>query len=402
MRKKYFAAVASAGLLIGCAGPVGSSGSPGFGMAQQGAAPNSQFAGAASSPWNGATTGLNAAGANAPNSKPAGWAEKLKSTFTQNPLKTLGLTGAAAAPQKMDSISLGYPTGKPSPELLLSMASLTTKAGDPARARELYNQVLAADPTNVEALLGLARIEDKAEQYPLALAYYQQAASANPNNATVLNHLGLCLARMERFDEAVLALHAATKLQPSNPLYRNNIATVLVQLNQLDNALAELNVAHPPAAAHYNLAVLLNQQGRPAEAVDFAAKAVQIDPQIQPARNLLASLAPGSVAQTSGAVGPASPRVALAAGQPTTPAPASQGPATTVNAHATSHPYPATGYSPWPTVGSAQPGAAMAPPNSPTGSPAPNRAAGHSVEMPVSAGASPPEGANLSLLPPIG
>jgi Tfp pilus assembly protein PilF len=232
------------------------------------------------------------------------------------------------------------------------------------------------------------------------LAIYQHAAASHPDNATVLNDLGLCFARAGQMDQSLQALHAATKVSPTNPLFRNNIAKVLVEVNQLDNALAELSVVHAPATANYNLAVLLSEAGRPQEAAHFASVALQIDPQIQPARMLLAALNPSAAPATYGAPSYGAPYVASATAATSSVAmrPTSAGTPAVPDVQLSN----TTGYSPWPTPGSASAmkPAVPTPPFNPASQPWPDAA---NAEVPLTgAGAPTSAGPEPTVLPPVG
>lgn len=67
----------------------------------------------------------------------------------------------------------------------------------------------------------------------------------------------------------------------------HNIATVLVEIGRTDDALKHLSSAHPPAISHYNLGQLLNRRDRTKDAVVWFQRALQIDPNLVPAQQML-------------------------------------------------------------------------------------------------------------------
>jgi len=195
--------------------------------------------------------------------------------------------GSGLAP---DPISLAHPTGPVNPGLYLAAARLQEDNQEYEAAEKSYRQVLEMDAHNIEALAGLAHIYDRQDQMQKAIGWYQLAVQHHPLAAQVHNDLGICLARQSRYQEALQSLGQSVQLQPDRPLYRNNIATVLIEVGQIDAALQHLGHVHGPAEAHYNAGFLLHQRGRNEEAVQQFQLALQVNPNMQPARQWLARL----------------------------------------------------------------------------------------------------------------
>jgi tetratricopeptide (TPR) repeat protein len=235
---------------------------------------------------------------NFPNGSPAkpkvSWTKKVTGLFTGKSSQQPIGPSVPKTSLKQDPISLGYQTAPPNAQLYLSLASVSEQTGDSQKARGLYHQALSMQPDHLEGLLALARLEDRENQLDAALHYYLQAVQLSPNCAKALNDLSLCYARRGQLTEAVAPLEQAIRQSPAKQLYRNNLAKVLVELNQNQLALQHLLAVHPPGVAHYNLGVVLHQQGRDAQAVEALSKAVCVDPNLVAARDLLAQLNPES------------------------------------------------------------------------------------------------------------
>jgi len=239
------------------------------------------------------------------------WKERLLTPLKRNPFAAIPTAQQPAAQQQ--AISPTDPAIDPrtaTPELFIGLAQISHRAGNVTQARQYYQQALALNPTHLEALLGAARMEDRERQLDVAQMLYQRAATAYPRNATALNDLALCLARRNDLQGARQALQQAIQVEPTKPLYRNNIAKVLVELNQQNEALAQLSAVHAPAAAQYNLGVLLSQKGREREAIERFTQANKLDPSFEPARIALT--------QKTGAAltPPPSPERSIANGNP--------------------------------------------------------------------------------------
>jgi tetratricopeptide (TPR) repeat protein len=213
---------------------------------------------------------------------------------------------AKNAPKEIDPISLEFESGPASPALYVSMAQMADQGGNSAHARGMYQKALQLDSKNLDALLGLARLEDREGNLEPALQLYQQAVTHHPQDARALNDLALCHARCGQMQQSLQLLTKAVQMNPTKALYRNNIAKVLIELNQFEPAMGHLMAVNEPAVANYNMAALLQERGRTAEAIPFLQNAVAIKPNMPEANKLLASLTGTAPAnQVMAAAGPA-------------------------------------------------------------------------------------------------
>ena len=145
------------------------------------------------------------------------------------------------------------------------------QAGDIAKARAEYQQVLREEPANRDAMLGLAAVEMRAQRYDLSYGYYQRILQADPRDpyaqagllalrgeqldpvlvesrvksllaadreANVLYFtLGNQYAQQGRWAEAQQAYFKAFAAEPDNADYAFNVAVSLDQLRQTKLAL---------------------------------------------------------------------------------------------------------------------------------------------------------------------
>jgi tetratricopeptide (TPR) repeat protein len=208
------------------------------------------------------------------------WA-KTKSAFTIEPK-------VVHAP---DPLSLNSPVGEMGADVYFATARLHESQGNLARADELYRKALEISPNDLTLLVHCARMHDRAGNFDRAEETYRRAIAAHPREAAAYNDLALCLARRNRLTESADFLRKAVQLQGDSVLYRNNLATVLAEMGRTDEALTHLTAAHGPAVANYNLGYLLHKSGRSQEATACLRRALEIDPQMAPAEQLLASIA---------------------------------------------------------------------------------------------------------------
>jgi Tfp pilus assembly protein PilF len=273
MRKVWFAVWAVAGMTAGCAG----SANP---------------------------VGLHGVAASAPKAswteKASSWTEKAKAPFKKS-WASVERMMPSSKPKAPLAAEEPFDPRKATPELYVELAQMSHRSGNVTQARELYQKALAKDPNCLDALLGAARMEDREGRFDVALMLYQRAVAAHPKNATAINDLALCHARRGELAAAHHMLEQAVRLDPQKALYRNNVAKVLVEQNSLQPAMNHLIAVHPPAAANFNMAVLLTETGRKAEAGQYLAQALAIDPRMEPARVMLAqhSGSPGVEASAS-------------------------------------------------------------------------------------------------------
>lgn len=209
-----------------------------------------------------------------------------------------GVTGALTPETPVtpapDPTSLTSP-GRPSPRLHVEVARLNEHAGRLDEAERHYLEALRLDRNDLSAMLNYARLKDRQGKAAEALDLYRRAVEAHPREAPAYNYLGLHYDRRKMPDAAAAAFTQAVQLKPDEPLYRNNLAHVLVQLGQLSAAFEHLHGVHGESVAYYNLGYLLHQRGQREAAVQHLAAALRRNPNLTPARQLLAELAPDAV-----------------------------------------------------------------------------------------------------------
>lgn len=244
--------------------------------------------------------------------EPSGWTDKFVASMKEYSPDIFGeKKPLKAAPTPTNEAPFDPKTA--TPELHVALAQMSHRNGQIPQARQHYQKALAMDPKHLDALLGAARMEDREGRLDVAQMLYQRAAQAHPKSATAQNDLALCYARRGDLPTAAKILDEAVRIEPRKALYRNNAAKVLVEMNQVKPAMDHLTAVHTPAVANYNMAVLLSERGRGAEAVPFLGQALALDPTMQPAHDMLAQL-----------TAPATPQGerSIVARQPANPAPA--------------------------------------------------------------------------------
>lgn len=189
-----------------------------------------------------------------------------------------------------DPLSLANTPDRLDAGIYLSTGRILEQQGKFDDASKQYAKALEENPDSLLALISYGRLLERQGKSTAALEYYQRAAEAHPDNAIAMNDLGLCYLKLKRVDDALAAIFKATTIEPENKRYRNNMASALVEGNRLEEAYSQLEYAHGPAAGHYNLGYLLYKKGDIQLARTHVSLALEKDPNLAAARQLLAIL----------------------------------------------------------------------------------------------------------------
>jgi len=169
-------------------------------------------------------------------------------------------------------------------EQWLETATEHHRAGDLAKARRLYDQVLASDPGHGLALFRSGLLELQAGHPDAALLRIEQASTAAPDEARYRVGLGQALQTLNRWDEAANAYEAALRLQPEFPDISNSLGICLQRAGRLAQAATAYRRAllqHPGnAAIMANLGTVLRETGGLHEAVELLRAAAILEPRV--------------------------------------------------------------------------------------------------------------------------
>ncbi|MFK7735925.1 MAG: tetratricopeptide repeat protein [Pirellulaceae bacterium] len=209
-------------------------------------------------------------------------------------------TFTAKDPDNMDPLSLANMPSKESlgPEIWVTQGQLYESQNNFTKALDNYTKALELDPQSEPALLSTARLYARQEQHGTAADFFSKAIAVNPDSAT-FNELGLSLKAQGRLAEAQASVRKAIELDASNPRYRNNLAGMLVSAGRADEAVQELQQVFPPAVANYNVAYLQYQNKNTAAAHQHLQSALDIDPNLKIARDLMAQIGNNNAVQSA-------------------------------------------------------------------------------------------------------
>lgn len=186
-----------------------------------------------------------------------------------------------------DPVSLSNIPSEVGVDVYLTSARVLENKGNSEGAERQYRSALEKYPTNRRALISYARLLHREGRLSESRAIYLRAAEAHANDPVVHNDLGLCQAKMGQVEEALASVFKAITLAPSEGRYRNNIATILANNGRLEEAYSQLEQAHGPVVANYNLGYLLYRNGERDGAIHYWNAALKADPGFKPARQML-------------------------------------------------------------------------------------------------------------------
>jgi tetratricopeptide (TPR) repeat protein len=158
------------------------------------------------------------------------------------------------------------------------------------QARKAYQQALQIEPTNLAALTALARLYANRGDHARAVATYQKATRAHPTQLELWYELGMCHARNKEWDAALQSLRRAVALDPENRSSNRSLGFCLARAGRIDESFAVLAKLDGEASAHYNLARMLHHMHQDNLGKQHLRIALQIQPDLTPAKQLLETL----------------------------------------------------------------------------------------------------------------
>jgi len=172
------------------------------------------------------------------------------------------------------------------PEIWVANGQSYEAKRDFAKALDNYTRALELEPANEAALVSTARLYARQGQHSQATEFFNKAIATKPN-ASILNELALTYQKQGKSAEAQSSVRQAIGLDPANARYRNNLAGMLVASGRSDEAVNELQQVFPPAVANYNVAYLHFSNQNIAAAQQHLQVAIQADPNLGEARELM-------------------------------------------------------------------------------------------------------------------
>jgi Tfp pilus assembly protein PilF len=196
-------------------------------------------------------------------------------------------TSTSPADSATNSLSKSNSIG---PEVYVMTGQLNESKGEYGKALDNYSKALEADPKCVSAMLSMARLYDRQNESEKSISFYNKAIEIAPNSGASYAELGGLYVKTGNLNAAKDQLQKAVNLEPKNPSHRSALAGVLLDMGNPEAALGELTQVHNPAMANYQMAYLHFSRKNVPATQQFLTNALQIDPNLKPARDLMASM----------------------------------------------------------------------------------------------------------------
>jgi len=163
-------------------------------------------------------------------------------------------------------------------------------------ARKAYQQAISIDPDYAPAYQALAHLYEVLGDHQYALATFQKILQKRPKEGALWYDLGMCQSQHKEWDAALESLRKAVECDPENRPYINTLAYALARTGHFDESLEYFKRVGSAGAAHYNVARMQHHLKQDDLCQRNLAMAVQLDPQLNDARQLLVRLQSGDAA----------------------------------------------------------------------------------------------------------
>jgi tetratricopeptide (TPR) repeat protein len=207
------------------------------------------------------------------------------------------------AQHSADAISTLQPlleTSEPDPDVLDLASAAYEETGDTPRAVNLLRQAIVASPKKVKYYVDFAALSYKHESFQVGVEMIDAGLTQLPKAAPLYIARGILFIQMGQFEKGQTDFDTANRLDPGQASAAVAEGLAQLQASNLDQALktveTELKVHPNDAFLHYLKAEIISQGG-PAvgspefnDAVKAASRAVQLQPDLPLARNVLGNL----------------------------------------------------------------------------------------------------------------
>lgn len=161
--------------------------------------------------------------------------------------------------------------GPPAPNKM-TMAKQASTDGEYEVALALFREILAANPTEVQAFIGIGDVYIDQEDYIGAEPYFARAAVIQPRNYSAQSGYGKVLYLLNRFVEAVRVFHTALTIDPEGIEANLGLGATYFQMDEPEHAMvfAEKAVQCAPSngEARANLGMVYEAIDRNDEAIE--------------------------------------------------------------------------------------------------------------------------------------
>jgi predicted O-linked N-acetylglucosamine transferase (SPINDLY family) len=163
-----------------------------------------------------------------------------------------------------------------------SRAQTLQQQGQLTSARQIYQEILAAEPDHYDALNAMGVLLGQSKDLQQALQYFERAIAIDPGNCAAHCNRGLALRQLQQPDAALECFDRAIALDPSSMIAHYSRAEICKELGRTEAALISYDqaIAINPGfvQAVYRRGVLLQQSARLDAAIADYDRVIQLQP----------------------------------------------------------------------------------------------------------------------------
>jgi tetratricopeptide (TPR) repeat protein len=175
-------------------------------------------------------------------------------------------------------------------ETHFAAGQLNETQGNAALAIEQYEAALKLNPKYIPALYRMAFVYSQSRDFPKAIETWTRYIDVTNHSAIGYSNLGYCQELSGDADTAELSYQAGIEHDASSQACRVNYGLMLTRQGRIEEAKAQFGAVLSPAEAHYNIASVLQQQGKKDAARAEFIEALKTDPKLADAQTRLAEL----------------------------------------------------------------------------------------------------------------
>lgn len=192
--------------------------------------------------------------------------------------------------------------------------SATDRRNHLDEAKRSYQQALRLDPKHQPAHVGLARVYEGLGEQAHVRKTFETAHKALPKNAVLAYSEGMYWARQKEWEKSIQFLRTAQKQDPDNRAIARDLAFTLARVGQFEESVEVFKTIGGEASGYYFVAKMLRHMKDDERSQQYAAQALALQPDMEPAKQLLAELrgeiqtgVDGAAAEATSPAPPASP-----------------------------------------------------------------------------------------------
>jgi Tfp pilus assembly protein PilF len=176
-------------------------------------------------------------------------------------------------------------------EIQMALAMSAERQGRTDEAKMIYHDVIKAAPKRADAYHRLALLQSRQGECEAAEEHYLKAVQLAPGNAQVHGDHGYNYYLQEKWPAAEASLRRAIELDGEFARARNNLGMLLARTGREAEAIQQFAKGGcDRAQVSCNLALAMTLEGRIEEAQQEYQRALQHNPKLDHARDMLATL----------------------------------------------------------------------------------------------------------------